>query len=202
MRTYHTRARCGITALARELINIVILVTEEPPEAPPPPPPPPKYATATNGTRQIMAEKAFRSCYKDLMKGITDPNDVAASLYAESLLTASERDQVMQANQTIDQKNQHLLRFLEARIAGDSEVFDKLVDILENEDAYTSLAKKLTAKKRDRKYRLCSYMYAADGKQTRGKWGGGGGGDGGGGGVHFFIALFFLHQFHYVLHYL
>ena len=23
-----------------------------------------------------MAERAFRSCYKDLMRGITDPNDV------------------------------------------------------------------------------------------------------------------------------
>ena len=94
-----------------------------------------------------MAEKAFRSCYKDLMKGITDPNDVAVSLYGEGLLTASERDQVMQATQTIDQKNQHLLRFLEARIASDNNVFDKLVEIFENEDAYTSLAKKLKEKR-------------------------------------------------------
>ena len=94
-----------------------------------------------------MAEKAFRACYKDLMKGITDPNDVAASLYGEGLLTPNERDQVMQATQTIDQKNQHLLRCLEARIAGDSEAFDKLVEIFENEDAYASLAKKLKEKR-------------------------------------------------------
>eukprot|EP00731_Ephydatia_muelleri_P013282 Em0007g592a len=81
------------------------------------------------------------------MKGITDPNDVAASLYGEGLLTANERDQVMQATQTIDQKNQHLLRFLEARIASDNDAFDKLVEIFENEDAYASLAKKLKDKR-------------------------------------------------------
>ena len=103
-------------------------------------------------TQLKMAEKAFRSCYKDLMKGITDPNDVAGSLYGEGLLTANERDQVMQATQTIDQKNQYLLRFLEARISSDSEAFDKLVEIFENEDAYASLAKKLKEK------RGCKYV--------------------------------------------
>lgn len=98
------------------------------------------------------------------MKGITDPNDVAASLYGEGLLTANERDQVMQATQTIDQKNQHLLRFLEARIASDNDAFDKLVEIFENEDAYASLAKKL----KDKRGGECRSMYLSVAPTFRG----------------------------------
>ncbi|KAL5509292.1 hypothetical protein EMCRGX_G004633 [Ephydatia muelleri] len=133
----------------------------------------------------------LRSCYKDLVKEITDPNALAVDLYSQGVLTASERDQVQarrtvskvgaanyyisvwahahfgteswcgqsrtnrtvcagpevtQATLTTSQRNEHLLRFLEARVASDREAFDKLVSILESEEAYSGLARKLKEK--------------------------------------------------------
>ena len=88
----------------------------------------------------------LRSCYKDLVKEITDPNALAVDLYSQGVLTASERDQVTQATLTTSQRNEHLLRFLEARVASDREAFDKLVSILESEEAYSGLARKLKEK--------------------------------------------------------
>ncbi|KAL5509311.1 hypothetical protein EMCRGX_G004653, partial [Ephydatia muelleri] len=88
----------------------------------------------------------LRSCYKDLVKEITDPNALAVDLYSQGVLTASERDQVTQATLTTSQRNEHLLRFLEARVASDRDAFDKLVSILESEEAYSGLARKLKQK--------------------------------------------------------
>lgn len=91
-------------------------------------------------------ESVLRSSYKELLKEITDPSGLAADLYSQSVLTASERDQVMQPTLTNYQRNEHLLRFLEARVASDPKVFDKLMSVLESEEAYSSLAKKLKQK--------------------------------------------------------
>ena len=88
----------------------------------------------------------LRSCYKDLVKEITDPNALAVDLYSQGVLTASERDQVTQATLTTSQRNEHLLRFLEARVASDRDAFNKLVSILESEEAYSGLARKLKEK--------------------------------------------------------
>ena len=93
----------------------------------------------------------LRSCYKDLVKEITDPSALAVDLYSQGVLSASERDQVTQATLTISQRNEHLLRFLEARIASDRTTFDKLVGVLESEEAYSGLARKLKEKLREQR---------------------------------------------------
>ena len=90
-------------------------------------------------------EKAFAHCYGDLSHGVSSPDMVATDLYSQGILTSSERDQVQNMMLTVDQRTNHLLRFMEVHIRHDPRAFHVMLSVLRNEPAFQCIADKLEA---------------------------------------------------------
>ena len=95
-----------------------------------------------SSTTKLPGDKAYRICYPDLLKGITNQETLIAELYAEEIFTDEERDS-LEGLDTKDQKKQ-LLKTFEKHLKEKPELFYDLLRILENEDGM--LARTLTEK--------------------------------------------------------
>ena len=81
--------------------------------------------------RTLSGEKAFKVCYPDLLRGISNDKaeDLIADLYAADLLTAEERDQLYEVQG--GQRSRQVLSALEKRISAEPTCFYTLLEVLE-----------------------------------------------------------------------
>ena len=100
-------------------------------------------------TTNLPGEKAYKSCYSDLKKGIaqvTDMETLIADLYSEEIFTEDERDHLEGLKGT-DQTKQ-LLKIFEKHQKEKPELFYVLLRVLEKEN--DALARMLKEKIRSK----------------------------------------------------
>ena len=93
----------------------------------------PTCTSPSGGVCNVSGERAFKTCYPDLLRGIPNDkvDDLIADLYGNDLLTPAERDQLYDSPG--GQKTRQLLTTLEKHICADPKSFYTLLQVLESD---------------------------------------------------------------------
>ena len=107
--------------------------------------------------------RAFRTCFKELVGGISNPNLLAVSLYSENIISDSTRDEVTSTSLVIPDRALKLVTAVERQIKVNSKVFHSFVDALREDSSQVYLADFLASTYRKWKCLLhvckCDVMY-------------------------------------------
>lgn len=92
--------------------------------------------------------RTFRTCFDKLFGGISNPSQLAVSLYSEEIISDVTRDEVTCTGLALSDRALKLVTAVERQIKVDSKVFHSFVDALRKDCSQVYLADFLTSKYR------------------------------------------------------
>ena len=96
--------------------------------------------------------QTFRTCFKNVVGGISDPNSLAVSLYSKGIISDVTRAEVASTGVILTDRILKLLVAVEYQIRRDSKVFHSFLGALREDKSLVYLADFLTAA-----YRICKW---------------------------------------------
>ena len=84
--------------------------------------------------------RAFRTCFKNLVGGISNPRLLAVSLYSEDIISSTTRAEVTSTSLSLPDRVLKLLDAVECQIERNPDAFFSFVDVLREDRSHVYLA--------------------------------------------------------------
>ena len=101
-----------------------------------------KSSQASGRNRQLRA--VFKDHFAELMLLVSDPEQLAAQLYAKSLISPATLEKIITLPTSQQQKNLHLLLDLDRKIRADPEKLFTIIDVIQKDPSLEEVGERMS----------------------------------------------------------